>query len=96
MLAYNRAHKSTRRLVENSFGILKEKFPCLNYLRLQPEFACKVFICCTTLCNIIRTDEDLPINYENQENGNEINVDEDHIPAIGAQVHLNEMINHFR
>lgn len=95
MLAYNRAHKSTRRLVENSFGILKEKFPCLNYLRLQPDYACKVFICCTTLCNIIRGAEDLIPNNVNEEDENEMII-EDHTPAIVAQVRLNDMINHFR
>lgn len=32
----NRAHKRTSRLTENSFGILKEKFPCFNHLRVDP------------------------------------------------------------
>lgn len=49
---FNRHHKKTRRIIENSFGILKERFPCLNYLRLRPEFAGKVVIVCATLHNI--------------------------------------------
>lgn len=43
------AHKSTRRVVENAIGILKEKFPVLNYLRVSPEMASNVFNCAVTL-----------------------------------------------
>ncbi|KAI5740980.1 hypothetical protein M8J76_009211 [Diaphorina citri] len=58
---FNQAHKSTRSVVENSFGILKEKFPCLNYLRLNPTFAAEVFKACTTFCNMSKElEEDLP------------------------------------
>lgn len=52
------AHKSTRRVVENAIGILKEKFPVLNYLRVSPEMASDVFNCAVTLCNFSRTEED--------------------------------------
>lgn len=41
--SFLRAHKKTRRLIECAIGILKEKFPCLNHLRLNPRFACLVF-----------------------------------------------------
>ena len=47
-----RMFKSTRRMVENSLGILKEKFPCLNHLRLQPITTCRVIISCIILHNI--------------------------------------------
>ncbi|KAJ8876519.1 hypothetical protein PR048_020964 [Dryococelus australis] len=50
---FNRAHKSARRLVENSFGVLNEKFPCLKHLWL---FAAQVFKYCTALCNIARNE----------------------------------------
>ncbi|PSN49840.1 hypothetical protein C0J52_08850 [Blattella germanica] len=49
---FNRAHKMTRRIVENSIGILKERFPCLNNLRLKPRKAAKVVLACITLHNI--------------------------------------------
>lgn len=40
-------------MVECSIGILKSKFPCLNYLRLKtPEKCCKVILACITLHNI--------------------------------------------
>jgi hypothetical protein len=60
MQRFNSAHSSTR-LVENSIGILKEKFPCLYHLRIQdPVFAANIFKCCVTLSNISRQEE--PIN----------------------------------
>lgn len=49
---FNQAHKSTRSVVENSIGILKEKFPRLNHLRVDPTFACEIFKACTVLCNL--------------------------------------------
>jgi hypothetical protein len=48
VLRFNRAHKATRRIVENSIGILKEKFPVLNYMRVNPRFASNIFKVCTT------------------------------------------------
>lgn len=49
---YLRRHKSTRSVVECSLGILKEKFPCLNQLRLHPRVAAHVFLSCITIHNI--------------------------------------------
>ena len=49
---YNVAHKGTRRIVENAFGMLKRKFPCLKYLRLSPTKAARVVIACATLHNV--------------------------------------------
>jgi hypothetical protein len=37
-----------------SFGILKEKFPCLNHLRVNPQFAANIVMACAALCNIFR------------------------------------------
>lgn len=48
---YNRHHKSTRRLVECAYGIWKERFPCLNHMRLDPEFAAKVVMATATFHN---------------------------------------------
>lgn len=50
---YLRRLKSTRQLVERSLGVLKEKFPCLNHLRLRaPEACASIFLMCVTLHNI--------------------------------------------
>ncbi|CAI6355524.1 unnamed protein product [Macrosiphum euphorbiae] len=59
-LSFVRRHKKTRRIIENAFGILKGKFPCLNYMRLGPELTCNIFQACTALCNLAReNDEDI-------------------------------------
>ena len=47
-----RAHKSTRRIVENAFSVWKERFPCLNYLRLEPIQAAMVILATAILHNI--------------------------------------------
>lgn len=82
--------------MENSFGILKEKFPCLNYMRLPPQFCCKIFKCTTTLCNISRSREDendvlreRSTNDDDSDDENEEAANEDGIRR------LNEMIVHF-
>ncbi len=56
-VAYNRNHKSTRRIIECSYGILKQRFPCLNYLRLEPISAGKVVMACSVLHNVATKDD---------------------------------------
>lgn len=81
VLRFNRAHKATRRIVENSIGILKEKFPVLNYMRVNPRFASNIFKACTALCNISRQNEEMEnevyqVDAENEDNNNrEENID---------------------
>ncbi|KAI5639211.1 DDE superfamily endonuclease domain-containing protein [Phthorimaea operculella] len=89
---YNRAHKSTRRIIENAFGILKEKFPCLNYMRLKPTLCCQIFKCCTILCNIARTreDEQQVLTERAIKDDADINDDEEN---IDNQRRITEMIN---
>ncbi|XP_021958890.1 putative nuclease HARBI1 [Folsomia candida] len=70
-IRYNRAHKGTRRLVECAYGIVKERFPCLNYMRLRPIVAAKVVMTCITSHNIASRDDflvDLEINDDNMPN----------------------------
>jgi hypothetical protein len=81
VLRFNRAHKATRRIVENSIGILKEKIPVLNYMRVNPRFASNIFKDCTALCNISRQNEEMEnevyqVDAENEDNNNrEENID---------------------
>jgi len=50
---FNRAHKTTRCIIERTFGILKRRFHCLHTeLRLQPGPACRVIVACCVLHNI--------------------------------------------
>lgn len=92
-----RAHKSTRRIIENAIGILKEKFPCLNYLRVNPTFAANIVKCCTILCNISRTDEQVNIEIQNYEEHNDDMGDPEEFNegrAAGAN-RLRELLLHF-
>lgn len=54
---HNRRLKSTRQMIERAIGILKEIFPCLNHLRLNPIYAGSVVKCYATLCNLAREDD---------------------------------------
>lgn len=89
------AHKSTRRVVENAIGILKEKFPVLNYLRVSPEMASDVFNCAVTLCNFSRTEEDEnfritdPSDSDNEGEANET------LPDCRGQNKLQTILNYF-
>jgi nuclease HARBI1 len=54
---FNVCHKSTRSFIERAYGILKERFPCLNCLRVQPKFAGEIVNACTALHNIASKDD---------------------------------------
>lgn len=96
VMRFNRAHKSTRRVVENSFGILKEKFPCLNYLRVNPVFACEIIKCCFTVCNIARTDDDAEQVLQYQGVGVEDELAREDDPNPAGQRRLQALLNFFR
>ena len=90
-IEFNRAHKSTRRLVECAYGILKERFPCLHYLRTNPEFAGLIIMACATLHNIAnkedfgyvpRTEEEDPIPHGE-------------LPTEAGKERLNELLMYF-
>merc|ERR1712071_364876 len=50
---FNRAHKTTRCVIQRAFGILKRRFHCLHTeLRLQPGPASRVIAACCVLHNI--------------------------------------------
>lgn len=53
-LRFLRAHKRTRRIIECVFGMLKEMFPVLNYMRLQPEDVSVIATACAILYNMRR------------------------------------------
>nr|CAI5845052.1 unnamed protein product [Callosobruchus analis] len=95
---FARAHKKTRRTVECAIGLMKEKFPCLNYLRLQPVFVCKVIKCCVALCNLSRFhDELIELNSDGEDvdpRGNANDVDYGG-PDQRGQDKLNFLYRHF-
>ncbi|KAJ8897613.1 hypothetical protein PR048_002962 [Dryococelus australis] len=100
---FGRAHKKTRRVIGCAIGILKERFPCLNYLRLEPVFACKVVKCCVALCNLsefgnegLEVENDM-VGLENIVNGAEgqpNDVVDDSIDVLGQKT-LNYFYRHY-
>lgn len=93
------ALKSTRCMVENSLGILKEKFPCLNYVRLQPVFASNVIQSCVILHNIekrLGSNHYTPyINYNPIEDNEEVLFDAEVGIDFSAIQVLNNLIERF-
>jgi len=100
---YRRSHKSTRRVIECAFGILKEKFPCLYHLHVNPVFAARIFKCCVELCNFIRADqqdmERLNQFLEHEETDEDLPepdvFQDDQAGRQSAEVRLREIIQHF-
>jgi len=41
---FNAAHKRIHRLVENAYGVVKARFPCLKKIRVEPIFAGRIII----------------------------------------------------
>lgn len=69
---YLRRLRSTRQEIECSIGLLKNKFPCLNYLRIKsPEKCCIVILACITLHNIERIVKNNDKSFERMEQSNE-------------------------
>ncbi|KAF1371909.1 hypothetical protein PFLUV_G00274340 [Perca fluviatilis] len=77
-LNYNRAHKTTRAVVERGIGQLKRRFHVLHgEVRLRPEKVSKVIIACAILHNICKVRqiaeplEDGDEDEDNDEDGGE-------------------------
>ncbi|XP_053299052.1 putative nuclease HARBI1 [Pleuronectes platessa] len=49
---FNTAHCKTRCTIERLNGVLKRRFACLNYLRVEPQKACNIILACIVLLNI--------------------------------------------
>ncbi|XP_053391145.1 uncharacterized protein LOC128553974 [Mercenaria mercenaria] len=51
---FNESLCKTRVVVEQSFGVMKRRFPCLSYgLRVSPPRACKITVSCVILHNMV-------------------------------------------
>lgn len=95
-IRFLRAHRSTRRVIENAIGILKEKFTCLRHLRVNPIYACNIIKCCVTLCNLAKEarDDQYIVNGAEDNDQNQLNniypIDRD------ANAKLQFFYNHFQ
>jgi len=89
----NRAHKSTRRIVECTYGILKQRIPCLKHLRLNPHYAGKVIMTCATFHNIASKDDfayELPEDFPDENEGVIIQN-----PPVNAETRLATLMVYF-
>ncbi|XP_060947077.1 putative nuclease HARBI1 [Limanda limanda] len=90
---YNLAHMRTRARVENTFGILKARFQCLQMLRVTPERACDIIITCVVLHNIaILRGENCPPAFADEQH---INPNHAMDPQDGRVVRERLCQNHF-
>jgi hypothetical protein len=81
---FNRAHRSTRRLIECTFGSFKESFQCLKKLRVKtPIFAAEIIKACSIIHNLrmpnddATIDDDEPDDDEADDGDEDIGTDED-------------------
>lgn len=52
-LRYNKAHKKSRVIIEQSFGVLKRRFAILkSSLRVKPKFGSQIIVACCALHNL--------------------------------------------
>uniref|UniRef100_A0A8C4SDY6 Putative nuclease HARBI1 n=1 Tax=Erpetoichthys calabaricus TaxID=27687 RepID=A0A8C4SDY6_ERPCA len=49
---FNSSTCKTRCAIEHLNGVLKRRFACLNYLRVEPKVACNIILACIVLHNI--------------------------------------------
>lgn len=102
VIRYNRKHNCTRRIVENSLEILKERFPCLYYLRVEPIFACEISKCCVSVYNFARRVGLIGIDRDDDNANGMIEDDEENFgnddePSnVNGNLRLQNIINHFR
>ncbi|KAJ8966212.1 hypothetical protein NQ314_003678 [Rhamnusium bicolor] len=78
--AFDRAHKRTRRIIENAFGILREMSSYLNHLQVNPFVAGKLSL----------DDDEAPVDDTRDPEDTVPHA------AAGAQTRLQQLINYFR
>ncbi len=74
----NLRHASLRNVIERTFGVVKKRFPILNYMR-EYNFDTQIDIvyACMALHNFIRIYRSLPDKYDELEHGDDENDDND-------------------
>ncbi|KAM4559245.1 putative nuclease HARBI1 [Odontesthes bonariensis] len=85
---FNTAHCKTRCAIERLNGVLKRRFACLNYLRVEPKVACNIILACIVLRNIA-TRRHVPYDASDNYDGPEPDVDpEQPLPNEGHTGHV--------
>ncbi|KAL3973725.1 hypothetical protein ACER0C_022351 [Sarotherodon galilaeus] len=98
-LNYNRAHKTTRAVVERGIGQLKRRFHVLHgEVRLRPEKVSKVIIACAILHNICKVRQIAEPLEDGDEDGGEedIYIPQGNLAQSGLPYRANFTNLHFR
>ncbi|XP_055301640.1 putative nuclease HARBI1 [Sitodiplosis mosellana] len=99
---YRQNHRKTRFKVENSIGVLREQFPCLNQMRVRsPTNISRIIMACVTLHNIqnnyrhgsYRYDARLERIANRIENGNDDDDDDEDEDNDFGQRNVNQIPN---
>ena len=65
---FNRAHKTTRCVIERSFGLLKCRFHILHSkIRMSPDRVCTITAACFVLHNIAVSLREPEVDYDNMD-----------------------------
>ncbi|XP_038057592.1 putative nuclease HARBI1 [Patiria miniata] len=90
---YNRSHRRTRVTIEQVFGQLKRKFPCLSLgLRVAPRRACQIIKACCVLHNIAKELREPEIEGELREDEGNDDIPYDG-PIQDGTIQRNRIIN---
>ncbi|XP_071802814.1 putative nuclease HARBI1 [Asterias amurensis] len=94
---YNRSHRRTRVKIEQLFGQLKRRFPCLSLgLRVAPPKACLIIKACCVLFNLSKEFREPELLFEGEV---EVEDDDHHLPYDGpirdGVLHRQMLINRF-
>jgi hypothetical protein len=76
---------------------MKERFPCLNYLRVQPDFAGNIINACATIHNIA-SKEDFDYQSKNvvdDGDGRGSGLEDEEEATSAGQDKLNELLMYF-
>ena len=74
---YNNSLCQSRVKIEQTFGVLKRRFACLNMLRVQPRKGCQIVVVCAMLHNIGIENADIMADVQ-------VNVEENDMPPIAV------------
>ena len=96
-LAYNRKHARARIIIEQAFGVLKQRFRCLDKsggtLQYSPKKVASFFVACCVLHNIAKRhglmldlDEDRVLELQRQQADLHVPAPNDIVPAAAAAV----------
>ncbi|XP_038063186.1 putative nuclease HARBI1 [Patiria miniata] len=80
---YNRSHRKSRVVIEQTFGQLKRKFPCLALgMRMAPQRACVIIRACCVLFNLSKE-----FGQPDLEDGDDDNADENDELLYESHIH---------